>query len=166
MIDLRRFLLILATFLVSACVVQSARASEPPADLCSLLPAAQVNTILGAAYDSPQKTVAPRFSAGTATGTDCNYKSEDAAASKVLFRGYVDPSADETKWLFLRLSKFYKTTTAVSGLGDEAYFDDAHGLHVRKGKVRLFFNLAPMGDFTPAREKQLKDLASSVVAQL
>lgn len=166
MVDLRRFLLILATFLVSGCAVQSARANEPPADLCSLLPAAQVSTILGAAYDSPQKSVAPRFSAGTVTGTDCNYQSKDAAANKVLFRAYVDPSADETKWLFLRLSKFYKTTTPVSGLGDEAYFDDAHGLHVRKGKVRLFFNPVPMGDFTPAREKQMKDLAGSVVAQL
>jgi hypothetical protein len=166
MLDWRKFFVIVATFLVTACVGPSARANEPPTDLCSLLPAVELSKTLGQPYDSPQKSVAPRFSAGTVTGTDCNYLPKDSSASKLLFRAYIDPSSDETKWLFLRLTKFYKTTTPVSGLGDEAYFDDAHGLHVRKGNARLFFNLVPAGDFGPEKEKQMKDLAAGVVAQL
>lgn len=166
MADLRKPLFLLATFLLTACAAQSAKASEPPSDLCSLLPASELSKTLGQTYDEPQKTVAPRFSAGTVTGTDCTYQPKDAAASKLLFRAYVDPSSDDTKWLFLRLTKFYKTTTPVTGLGDEAYFDDVHALHVRKGNVRFFINLIPMGAFGPEKEKQMKDLAARVVAQL
>ena len=62
------------------------------------------------------------------------------------------------------LSKFYGPQTPITGLGDEAYFAKEHGLHARKGKVR-FYNLEPM-DFTAAIEKQLKDLARLVAAQL
>jgi hypothetical protein len=163
---LHKLSLTVVILLIGACSAQSANASEPSTDLCLLLPASQVSAVLGTAYDSPQKSGAPRFSAGTADGTDCNYQSKDAEAAKLLFRGYADPSAQETSWLFLRLSKFYKTTTPVSGLGDEAYFDDAHGLHVRKGKARLFFNLTPAASFSAEKEKQMKDLAAGVVAQL
>jgi hypothetical protein len=63
------------------------------------------------------------------------------------------------------LSVFYAPNTPVAGLGDEAYFDRIHALHVRKGKVRFYLNLEPM-DFTPAIEKELKDLASRVAGQL
>jgi hypothetical protein len=161
---LRKLSLIVAILLVSACSAQSAKPTEPSSDLCALLPASQVSAVLGTAYDSPQESVAPPFSAGTVTGTDCNYQAKDAEAAKLLFRGHVDPSAKDTSWLFLRLSKFYKTTTPVPGLGDEAYFDDAHGLHVRKGKARLFFNLVP-GDTSAEKEKQMKALAAGVIAQ-
>lgn len=163
---LPRLSLIFATCVGIACMVQFAGAAEPPADLCSLLSPNQVGTTLGGAYDSPQKGVAPRFSAGTVQGTDCNYQPKDAAASKVLFRAYVDPKEEDTKWLFLRLSKFYKRITPVTGLGDEAYFDDVHGLHLRKGNVRMYITLTPVGEFTPEREKQIKDLGASVVSGL
>jgi hypothetical protein len=163
---LHKHSLIVAILLVSSCSAQSAKATETSSDLCALLPASQVGAVLGTAYDSPQKSVAPRFSAGTVTGTDCNYESKGAEATKLLFRGYVDPSAKDTSWLFLRLSKFYKTTTPVPGLGDEAYFDDAHGLHVRKGTARLYFNLAPVSTFSTEKEKQMKSLAAGVIAQL
>ena len=163
---LSKLSLIVAILVVSACSAQSAKETEHSSDLCALLPASQVSAVLGTAYDSPQKSVAPRFSAGTVTGTDCNYQPKDAEAAKLLFRGYVDPSAQDTSWLFLRLSKFYKTTTPVPGLGDEAYFDDAHGLHVRKGAARLFFNLVSVGTFSAENEKQIKALAAGVIAQL
>ena len=42
--------LIAATFLVATCAVRSARAAEPPADLCSLLPAADLSKGLGRTY--------------------------------------------------------------------------------------------------------------------
>jgi hypothetical protein len=162
MAHLSKLSLIAATLLVTTCAVHLARATEPPADLCSLLPAAEVSKTLGQAYDSPQKSVAPRPYANTATGTDCNYL---AKGSKLWFRAYVDPSPSVAADLFARLSKFYGPPTPVTGLGDEAYFDKDHGLHVRKGKVRFYLNLEPM-KFPPAIEKQLKDLASWVVGRL
>ena len=158
----RNLSLIAATFVLTTCAVHSARATEPPDDLCSLLPAAEVSKTLGRAYDSPQKSVAPRPYANTVEGTDCNYL---AKGSKLWFRAYVDPSPSAAADLFAKLSKFYGKQTPITGLGDEAYFDEKHGLHVRKGKVRFYINLEPM-DFTPAIEKQLKDLSSRVTGRL
>jgi hypothetical protein len=162
MAHLNKLRLIAAALLVTTCAVQSARASEPPADLCSLLPAAEVSKTLGQAYDSPQKSVAPRPYANTAEGTDCNYS---AKGSKLWFRAYVDPSPSAATELFAKLGKFYSPQTPVASLGDEAYFDPQHALHVRKGKVRFYLNLDPVGS-APTVEKQLKDLAGRVVGRL
>jgi hypothetical protein len=166
MADLSKLSLIAASFLVTTCAVHSAKATEPPADLCSLLPAAEVSKTLGQAYDSPQKSVAPRPFANTAEGTDCNYQSKGATDSKLWFRAYVDPSPSAAAELFAKLSKFYGTPTPITGLGDEAYFDEAHALHVRKGKVRFYINLSPMDTLTPEKEKQLKELGSRVAGRL
>ncbi len=163
MAHLNKLSLIAATFVVTTCMVDSARAAVP-ADLCSLLPASEVSKTLGRAYDPPQKSVAPRPFANTNTGTDCNYLSK--GGSKLWFRAYVDPSPSAAADLFARLSKFYGTPTPVKGLGDEAYFDAAHALHVRKGNVRFYINLDPIGTFTPAIEKQIKDLGSAVIGRL
>jgi hypothetical protein len=158
----RKLSRIAAFFVVTTSGAYSARANEPPADLCSLLPAAEVSRTLGRTYDAPQKSEAPRPYANTATGTDCNYL---AKGSKLWFRAYVDPSPSAAAELFAKLGRFYSPQTPVPGLGDEAYFDPQHGLHVRKGRVRFYLDLDPM-DFTPAVEKQLKDLASRVAGQL
>jgi hypothetical protein len=158
------FWLIAATFLATTCAVRSARANEPPADVCSLLPAADVSKTLGREFGSPRKSVAPRPYRNTAEGTDCHYQSKDG--SELLFRGYVDPTPAAAADLFDRLAKFFGAPTPIAGLGDQAYFDAEHALHARKGKVRFFINLTPMGTFTPAREKQLKDLANRVAGQL
>jgi hypothetical protein len=158
----RNLSLMAATFVLTTFAVHSVRATEPPDDLCSLLPAAEVSKTLGRAYESPQKSVAPRPYANTAEGTDCNYL---AKGGKLWFRAYVDPSPSAAADLFAKLGKFYSPQTPVPGLGDEAYFDPAHGLHVRKGKVRFYINLDPM-NFSPAIEKQLKDLASQVTGRL
>ncbi len=164
MTHLRKLSLMAATYLVTTCAVQSARAGEPPADLCSLLPAAEVSKVLGQTYGPPEKSVAPRPFANTNTGTDCNYRSKNK--SKLWFRAYVDPSPAAAKELFARLSMFYGPPTPVKGLGDEAYFDSRHALHARKGKVRIYINLDPLGNFTSAREKQITDLAAAVFKQL
>jgi hypothetical protein len=42
----RKLMLIAATFVATTCAVHSARSTEPPADLCSLLPAAEVSKTL------------------------------------------------------------------------------------------------------------------------
>jgi hypothetical protein len=66
---------------------------------------------------------------------------------------YFDPSPSATTELFAKLKAFYSPPTPVSGIGDEAYIDPRHGLHVRKGNVRFFLDLGES-------EKQIKDLAS------
>ena len=166
MAKLSKLALIGATLLLSACAACSALANEPPADLCSLLPAAEVTKTLGQSYDSPQKSVAPRPYANTAEGTDCHYGPKNNHASTLWFRAYVDPSPAAATDLFAKLKIFYSPPTPVAGLGDEAYFDPKHGLHVRKGKVRFFLSFEDAHSFTPANEKQLKDLATRVIGQL
>jgi len=152
--------LIAVAFLVASWGVPSARATEPPADLCSLLTAAQVSKTLGRTYDSPVKTVAPRPYPNTAEGTDCKYSTK--GGSELWFRAYVDPSPSAAKELFAKLKMFYSPPTPVPNLGDEAYFDPQHAIHVRKGKVRFYLNLGE----DAAAEKPLKDLASQVAGRL
>src|SRR5579872_1362737 len=141
MSSLSKSSLIAAAFFVLIHAVRPAGAAEPPADLCSLLSTTDVSKTLGQTYAAPQKSEAPRPFPNTATGTDCNYL---ATGSKLWFRVYVDPSPAAAADLFARLSKFYRSPTQVAGLGDEAYFDADHALHVRKGKVRFYINLDPI----------------------
>jgi hypothetical protein len=151
--------LLLTAILVSAWGAGAAAATKPPADLCSLLPAAQVSKITGQGYDSPKKTVAPRPFANTVEGSDCNYK-QSRGSGHILFRAYADPSPSEAADLFAKLGLFYSPQTPVPGLGDKAYFDPKHGLHVLKGRVRFFID---MDNFD---EKQAKALANNIVRQL
>ena len=148
------------TFLVGGWWFPAARAIEPPADLCSLLPAAQVSKTLGRTYDSPVKSVAPRPYPNTAEGTDCTYSAK--GRKELLFRTYVDPSPSAAKELFAKLKIFFSPPTPVADLGDEAYFDPRHAIHVRKGKVRFYLDLGN----DPAAEKPLKELASQVARRL
>ncbi|HEY6252736.1 MAG TPA: hypothetical protein VI685_22495 [Candidatus Angelobacter sp.] len=159
MARLNRLSLITATLLVTTCMVRPALAAEPPADLCSLLPAADVSKALGQAYGAPQKSVAPRPFANTTEGTDCYYL---AKGNRLWFRAYVDPSPAAATDLFARLSRFFGPPTPVP-VGDQAYFDKNHGLHVRKGKVRFYL---AMDNFTAANEKQLESLASQISGRL
>jgi len=159
----QRFLIALVSVVIT-CGLQSAMAAEPPADLCSLLPAADLSKALGQAYDAPQKTVAPRPFANTNEGADCTYKrSKDPRGAKLLFRAYADPSPSAAAGLFARLSMFYAPPKPVSGVGDQAYFDKSGGLHVLKGKVRFFLAL---DNFTAANEKQLTDVARQIAGRL
>ncbi len=156
MAKLSRVSWIVATLFLIACAMQFVSAAEPPADQCAL-PAATVSKILGETFISPEKTVAPRPFPNTNSGADCTYQSKNR---RLLFRVYVDPSPSAATDLFARLKSFFGPgSISVAGLGDEAYSDAGHGLHVRKGKVRFFLSGS-------ATDKQLKDLATGVVGQL
>jgi len=140
-------------------LAQLASAAEPPADRCALLPASVVSKILKEDFNAPEKSEAPRPFANTASGTDCKYETQSKRHSLV-FRVYVDPSPSASAELFARLKTWFgQGSTPVNGIGDEAYIDKGHGLHVRKGKVRFFLTGS-------ATEQQLKDLASEVAGQL
>jgi hypothetical protein len=154
--------LLSAVLLFSAVVSRPANtATDPPSDACSLLPVAQINKITSDTYDVPKKTVAPAPFMNTAAGTDCTYaKSKDVRERTILFRVYVDPSPAAAADLFAKLGAFFGTGTTVPGLGDQAYIDKNHGLHVLKGKVRFFL---AMGEYD---QKQVVALANYVIAQL
>ena len=162
MVRFRKLAFTIAIFLAATFFIPSAWATDPPADLCTLLTAAEVSKTLGRTYDPPEKSVAPGPYMNTPEGTDCNYP---AKGSKLWFRAYVDPSAAAATEMFAKLGEFYNPQTPVTDLGDEAYFDPQHGLHVRKGKVRFYLNLEEV-DFSPKIEKQLKELAGRVVGRL
>jgi hypothetical protein len=148
---------IIATFLIVGSAAPLATAADLPGDLCSLLPATVVNKMLKGAYSGPEKKVAPRPFRDTVEGTDCVYKS---GAETLLFRIYVDPSPEAAIGLFAKLKQYFgEGSTSVASMGDEAYVDKDHGLHVRKGKVRFFID----GGRT---DQQRKDLASGINAQL
>jgi hypothetical protein len=151
-----------AILLFSTLFARPARAAgDPPSDLCSLLTVTQINTITGAKYDAPKKTVAPAPFMNTASGTDCTYtKSNDSRERTILFRAYVDPSPAAASDLFAKLGAFFGTGTPITGLGDKAYIDNNHGLHVLKGKVRFFI---AMGEYD---QKQVVALANYVIGQL
>ena len=154
---LRRTFWMIAVFSVVALSAPLAKAADVPADACSLLPIAVVNKTLNGKYSGPEKKTAPAPFRNTAEGTDCTYKS---GGEILLFRIYVDASPDAAKDLFAKLKQYFgEGSTAVADLGDEAYVDQNHGLHVRKGKVRFFIDGA-------GNDSQKKQLASGVNAQL
>ena len=163
MAHMRKFSFFAITLLLALGAACPARAGEPPAELCSLLPVADVSKALGHTYDAPQKSIAPRPFANTNTGTDCNYLSKDNG--KLWFRAYVDPSPAAAGELFAKLSVWYGTPRPVKGVGDEAYFDKEHAIHVRKGKVRYYLNLSS-SENASEKEKQLTALASEVAGKL
>lgn len=145
---------LLAVLAVTACVAQAAT-TEPP-DPCSLLSAAEVSRSMSGSYSPPRESVAPRPYANTVEGKDCLYH---AMGGELLFRIYFDPSPDEATRLFAQLRMFYSPPRPVSGIGDEAYFDSRHGLHVRKGNVRYFVQGSGGDD-------RLTDLAHAVAKKL
>ena len=154
---LKRMLWTVVTLLLIMCTAQWSGAAEPPANLCSLLPVAVVSQMLGATYSGPEKTVAPRPFPNTAQGTDCTYKS---SSHSLIFRIYVDPSPQAATKLFAKLKLYFGAgSTPVTNLGDEAYLDANHGLHVRKGKVRFFLDGHATG-------QQLEGLAAGIAGEL
>lgn len=156
MTSLGKSSLLVAVLLAGASPVPSAKAATAPSDPCSLLSATQVSSALGKTYSAPQKSVAPRPFSNTVQGTDCTYS---GAGGSLLFRIYFDPSPTAATDLFAKLKMFYSPPTPVPSLGDEAYFDPKHGIHVRKGNVRFFIS---SGD----DEKALTNLATQVAGQL
>jgi hypothetical protein len=142
---------------------QRARATDAPADPCSLLTAAQVSSAMGGKYGAPDKSVAPRPFANTVQGTDCKYRAA-SAQDQVLFRVYFDVSAAQATDLHSRLKMFFGKDSTPANVGDEAYVDKSAAIHVRKGNVRYFLSTSH-GD-TPSGQKQILALAALVAGEL
>jgi hypothetical protein len=141
------------------------QAKDVPSDACALLSNTQLAKVLAQPYSAPAKTIAPAAQ-DRVTGTDCTYQTAKGVAHKVLFRIYVDPSTAVAKETFTQLSAYYAPNTATPGIGDTAYLDSQHAIHVQKGKVRFYINLSPVGTDTAQVDKQLKSLATWVAGQI
>lgn len=140
--------------------------ANQPADACSWLTPAQLEKTLGQHFAAPERSVAPPAYRGQASGTNCDYRAQQGASGEVVLIGYVDGSASEAKATFEKLSAFFGPTAKPSGIGDEAYVDANHAIHVLKGKVRYYISIRPSDADTTALEKQLRDLALAVAAQI
>lgn len=142
----------------------AASAKDLPSDVCSLLTTQQLQKTLGQAFGAPQKTSAPPAFRGQSAGTNCRY-SDQGGRHEVVFIVYVDGSAAEAQQTFDKLSVWYPASSKPSGIGDSAYIDKSHAIHVLKGAVRYFIS---GGSSAPdaVRDKQVQDLATAVAAQL
>lgn len=169
------------TALVCAFMAGSALANEPPSNLCSLLAPSQLEKSLGQPFAAPQKSTAPAAFAGQPSGTQCEYVAQKGQAIKVSFIAYVDPSETQAKQTFDRLAAYYQPKSKPA-VGDSAYFDAHHAIHVLKGKVRFYIAIEPAGasKMSPflsylsgsksgggaGQENQVKDLAAGVASKL
>jgi hypothetical protein len=156
--------LMLAFFLL-AFPANPVTAKDLPSDICSLLATQQLQKTLGQPFSAPQKNAAPPAYAGQPAGTNCAFTGLKSGSSVVTLIVYVDRSPAEAKETFDKLSAWFPATSKPSGIGDSAYIDKNHAIHVLKGSVRFFINVAS-GDSDAAVEKEAQDLATSVAAQI
>jgi hypothetical protein len=156
--------LALAFFLL-AFHTNPAAAKDLPSDICSLLAPQQLQKTLGEPFGAPEKTTAPPAYSGLNSGTTCHYTDQKSGRYAVIFIVYVDRSPAEAKQTFDKLSAWYPAASKPSGIGDSAYIDKSHAIHVLKGSVRYFINAAS-GASDAVLDKQVQDLATSVAAQI
>jgi hypothetical protein len=164
---LSRDLPIAATLALFLLVVHSnsAAAKDLPSDPCSLLAPDQLQKTFGQPFKAPQKRTAPPAYPGQQPGTNCDFVGQNSGSLHVSFIVYVDRSPAEAKQTFDKLSAWFPATSNPTGVGDSAYIDNSHAIHVLKGSVRYFISVSsPAAD--PAREKQEQDLALAVAAQI
>jgi len=143
----------------------TAAAKDLPSDVCSLLPPQQLQKTLGQPYGAADKATAPPAYSGQAPGTTCHYTDQKSGRHAVVFIVYADRSPSEAKETFDKLSAWYPAISKPSGIGGSAYIDKNHAIHVLKGSVRYFINVAS-GDSDAAVEREAQDLAASVAAQI
>jgi hypothetical protein len=148
--------------LLLACHPKGASAKDLPSDVCSLLTPQQLQKTLGSTFGAPQKASAPPAYMGQSAGTNCSYPVKGAGQGVTLIV-YADKSPAEATATFEKLSAWYPASSKPAGIGDSAYIDKSHAIHVLKGNVRFFISA---GSSNPAVDKQVQDLATAVAAQL
>jgi hypothetical protein len=139
--------------------------AAPPTDLCSLLAPSQLEKTLGQPFGTPQKSKAPPAYGAQPWGVHCEYTSQKGPDVMVDFIAYEDASASEAKQTFDKLSVWFAPKSKPA-IGDSAYIDASHAIHVLKGRVRYYISIDSGGTFTAAKEEQLKDLATSVAVRI
>ncbi|HLV96102.1 MAG TPA: hypothetical protein VKS44_12990 [Candidatus Acidoferrales bacterium] len=138
----------------------TAAGANLPSDLCSLLTPQQLQKTFGQPFGAPTKGSFPAPYMGMSEGTKCDYEQKGGHGGVTLIV-YVDRSPAEAKQNFDKLSMWFPPKSKPAGIGDSAYIDSNHAIHVLKGKVRYFISI----NSNPS-DKQTIDLAKSVAAQI
>lgn len=147
-----------AIFMFAPGVARTANAA-PPADACSMLPASQIGQVLGHSFGAPDVGKWPPAFGKQPWGTRCEYNSKNSPEMEVTFIVYVDASPAEAKQTFDKLSMWFPPKSKPA-IGDSAYLDGSHAIHVLKGKVRYYISISP------GNETQAKDLAAAVASRI
>lgn len=147
-----------ALFALMAGTARPAFAGPAPSG-CSMLTPAEIEKVLGQPFGAPSESKAPPAYGVAPWGSHCDYASEKGSKTHVTFIVYADATAAQAKQTFDSLSLWFAPKSKPA-IGDEAYIDSGHAIHVRKGKVRYYISLEP------ANEKQLKDLATDVASRM
>lgn len=148
---------VLGTFLVFTVYSSRAAYAAPTADNCALLTPAQIQKVLGQPFGAPGESKWPPAYGKQPWGTQCQYDSQKGPNTKVTFIVYIEQTAAEAKQTFDKLSMWFPAKSKPA-VGDAAYMDSSHAIHVLKGKVRYYVSIDPVN------EKQVKDLATAVAA--
>ena len=150
----------LGAFFVCALGASRAAYAAPTADNCALLTPAQIQKVLGQPFGAPAEGKWPPAYGKQPWGTQCQYDSQKKGPeTKVTFIVYFEQTAGEAKQTFDKLSMWFPAKSKPA-IGDSAYMDNSHAIHVLKGKVRYYISI------DPANEKQAKDLAASIAARI
>jgi hypothetical protein len=161
-----KFAVVSGVFFVLAMCSGKATFAAPLADLCTLLTPAQIQKVLGQPFGAPSESKALPAYGQQPWGVHCDYTSQKGPDATVTFIAYADSSAAVAKQTFDKLSMWFPPRSKPSGIGDSAYIDNRNAIHVLKSQVRYYISIDSPGGFTPAKEKQLKDLALSVAAKI
>ena len=147
-----------------------AAASHPtrrsPPDVCSLLTPTQLERVLGQPFQLSGRSLAPASSPGEPAGQECDYTTQRGVTRKVVFIAFIHPSSAQARETYDELSRWLTPKVKIAGLGDGAYVDDNHAIHVVKGKVRYYISIVPLDVITSENGKQLRDLAALIAAQV
>jgi hypothetical protein len=149
-----------------ATLCSSANANAAPADACSVLPATELNAVLGQQFGQPAKSPMPAAVANGVTGTQCRYNPAGGSPPTVTLIIYFDASAADAETNLAQLSRLFHPTKTLPGIADTVYLDASYAIHARQGRARYYINIAPIGTYTPATEKRLTDLAAYVAARV
>jgi hypothetical protein len=154
-----RYLLIVTALLVAGVGIARNAYAAPPAGGCSMLTPAQIEKVLGQPFGAPGESKWPPAYGKPPWGTQCQYDSQKGPNTKVTFIVYIEQTAAEAKQTFEKLSMWFPAKSKPA-IGDSAYMDNSHAIHVLKGKVRYYISI------DPANEKQAKDLATSIAGRI
>ncbi|MGB8475791.1 MAG: hypothetical protein WCE61_17055 [Candidatus Acidiferrum sp.] len=143
----------------------AAGAKGLPADVCTLLSSAQLQKTLGQAFGPAVEATAPAAYRGQSSGKNCTYTALKDRDLEVTLIFYVDKSPSEAKETFQKLSMWFPPKSRPSGIGDSAYLDSNHAVHVLKGSDRYFISIGSRAS-AAVREKQEQELAIAVAAEI
>ena len=147
------------------CGASNAGAKPLPSDVCTLLSSAQLQKTMGQPFGPATEAEAPAAYRGQSSGKNCTYVTQKDHHLVVTLIFYVDKSPSEAKETFEKLSMWFPPKSRPSGIGDSAYLDSNHAIHVLKGSDRYFISIGSRAS-EAAREKQEQELATAVAAEI